>query len=673
MDVSILEEQYDCIKQKQKLQTHIIVFKTGENDSVHDESMVNAVLINKKCCWTVVRMAQKEFLTAKLKNFLREDKIQLWKPPYTNENKKVGVELKELAQKFSTKLELSEVEVESLLEEIRCKAIERGTGNDAFKRTGIATLEVSLAGNKGKAKRKNSLETKLIITGKELRSQIAQTFGLQENRLKIIANKKILDLGKTLEEQGITHNVRVMVLELMHSQEETKRKVQEEEKQKEEDALKEKEIKDRLKRTKKGLEILAEREDYLDPDTTPYLDIANQTGKTIKIPPRAKKALVLAMGYHEKGRALMKKNEYEVALPFLLDADKHFCECGTDLLNTVDNYAVLQLDIVWCYFRLEQLECLDDAEKKLATAQNCFKRCYGENHERLFVIKGSLGSEKVLFLRLYLLQGIGHFHNGKEKDAAKYLKKAYDLFQELFIDPEKVNCLLLLGFSPQEARLGLRATSGDVDRAADLISNRRETKAEIRREERKKRRQRLEDINTLKNMGYSERAAQKALHQANGNLDNAFQILVSNPQLFLENDNNNPVTMNQFQVPKESIDQLVYMGFDRESAEEALKVFQGNIQLAAQTLARNGGVLPTELQLLSEATTPSEESTSSKDSPTESAGTSSSSTDEDMEVDAVNEILEDIPEHEEDYLDLTLEEEGSIIDKYLSYIQIPQP
>lgn len=61
--------------------------------------------------------------------------------------------------------------------------------------------------------------------------------------------------GKTLEDQGVTHNAKVMVLQLEQSDEETKRKVQEEELQ----CKKEKEINDKMQRTKKGLEILAER------------------------------------------------------------------------------------------------------------------------------------------------------------------------------------------------------------------------------------------------------------------------------------------------------------------------------------------------------------------------------------------------------------------------------
>uniref|UniRef100_A0A669QLW5 Negative regulator of ubiquitin like proteins 1 n=1 Tax=Phasianus colchicus TaxID=9054 RepID=A0A669QLW5_PHACC len=599
-------------------------------------------------------MAQKKYLIAKLTSCLREDKIQLWKPPYTNDKKEAGEEMKELVQKYSSKLKISENDAENMLEEIRCKAIERGTGNENYKVTGIARLDIHLPRRKS---RKVPLETSLFITGKELRSQIAQEHALQENAIKIIINKKQLDLGKTLEDQGVTHNAKVMVLQLEQSDEETKRKVQEEELQRK----KEKDISEKMQRTKKGLEILAEREEYLDADTTPYLDIANQTGRSIEIPPQAKKALVLAMGYHEKGRALMKKKEYEIALPYLLDADKHFCECSTELLNTVDNYAVLQLDIVWCYFRLEQLDCLDDAEKKLTTAHRCFQRCYGENHERLIDIKGSYGREKVLFLRLYLLQGIGHYHSGREKEAAEYIQKASHLYEELYIDPEKVYQLSFLGFSEQEARLALRACHGNVEHAANLITNRREEKAQIRREERAKRRQRLEDINTLKSMGYSERAAQVALHHAQGNLDQAFKFILDNPELLLENDDDDSAASDQFQVSQESIDQLMYMGFSHESAKQALKVFKGNIHLASQTLAHYGGVLPDSLQLSPEGSSLSEESTSSKDSPTESASSSSSPTDEDMETDAVNEILEDIPEHEEDYLDLTLEEEEQII------------
>ncbi|XP_006895203.1 PREDICTED: NEDD8 ultimate buster 1 isoform X1 [Elephantulus edwardii] len=604
-------------------------------------------------------MAQKKYLQAKLTQFLREDRIQLWKPPYTDENKEVGLALKDLAKKYSDKLECCENEVEKIIEEIRCKAIERGTGNENYRTTGVATIEIFLPPRLRKD-RKNLLETRLHITGRELRSKIAETFGFQENYIKIVINKKELQLGKTLEEQGVTHNVKAMVLELEQSEEDVRKNSQAEEEEQNEAEVKEKKI----QRTKRGLEILAERaEMVVDPDTTPYLDIANQTGRSIKIPPSERKALTLAMGYHEKGRAFLKRKEYGIALPCLLDADKYFCECGTELLDTVDNYAVLQLDIVWCYFRLEQLECLDDAEKKLNLAQKCFKNCYGENHQRLVHIKGNCGKEKVLFLRLYLLQGIRNYHSGNGEEAREYLNKARQLFKELYIDPSKVHNLLQLGFTAQEARLGLRACDGNVDHAATHITNRREELAQIRKEEKEKKRRHLENINSLKGIGYSTHAAKQALRQAGGDLERALRILISNPLMWWLSDSDSETSPQQ-SPSQENINQLVYMGFDTVAAQAALRVFRGNVQLAAQTLAHNGGSLPPALQLSAE-----DSSSTPSTSPPGSAGTSSASTDEDMETEAVNEILEDIPEHEEDYLDSTLEDEEIIIAEYLSYVE----
>nr|XP_020728638.1 NEDD8 ultimate buster 1 isoform X3 [Odocoileus virginianus texanus] len=546
------------------------------------------------------------------------------------------------------------------MEEIRCKAIERGTGNEHYKTTGIATIEVFLPARL-KKDRKNLLETHLHITGRELRSKIAETFGFQENYIKIVINKKQLQLGETLTEQGVAHNVKAMVLELRQSEEDARRHFQVEEGKQNEARLEER----RIQRTRRGLEILAERaEMVVDPEATPYLDIANQTGRSIRIPPSERKALMLAMGYHEKGRAFLKRKEYGIALPCLLDADKYFCECCRELLDTVDNYAVLQLDIVWCYFRLGQLECLDDAEKKLKLAQECFKKCYGENHQRLVHIKGNCGKEKVLFLRLYLLQGIRNYHSGNGEEAYEYLNKACQLFKELYIDPSKVHNLMQLGFSAQEARLGLRACDGNVDHAAVHITNRREELDQIKKEEREKKRRRLENINHLKGMGYSTRAAKQALHQAGGNLEEAQKILLRNPQMWWLNDSAPESNSRQHSPSRENIDQLVYMGFDAVAAKAALRVFRGNVQLAAQTLVHNGGRLPPDLQLSAE-----DSSSTPSTSPSDSAGTSSASTDEDMETEAVNEILEDIPEHEEDYLDSTLEDEEIIIAEYLSYVE----
>ncbi|KAM9839512.1 NEDD8 ultimate buster 1 isoform 2-T7 [Aulostomus maculatus] len=576
---------------------------------------------------------------AKLKNLLKQEKIQLWNPPYTDPDHNPGTpHMQELAERFAPLLCLPTEEVSNALESIRVQAVKRGKGNKMFRETNVATLELLLPKDSKKdPKTRNFLETKLDVLVQVVVDRIREEYGLKN--IKLILNGKTLSTERRLEQQGVRNHSKMMVLKVSDS--EWKQQMSEEEE-------KRKSQLESIRRTQKGFQILSERDGSDDPGTTPFLEIADQKGNPLKIPHSEKKALILAMGFHEKGRSLMKRKQYDNALCHLLQADQQFSQCGSALLSSVDNYAVLQLDIVWCYQVLEALSCLDDGRSRLQRAEDCFLQCYGEQQQRLLMIKGNTGSEEVLFLRLYLLQSLLSYIEGNDAQARHQLTKVESLYARLCLDSEKMTQLMSLGFTEREARLGLRACQGDMQEAAIHISNRRQEREQMKQRERQKRKRLMEGVTSLMELGYARRDATRALHHADGDVDKAYAILLDSDQTAVASS-----SYTDGAVGPEKLEQLLYLGFERAASEAALRLTGGDVQSATQLLLDNQGVLSPEL--LSDSSSPSSEEPST-----------SSSISEDSEL--VNEVLEDLSHHEEDYLDLTLEEESQLIATMKSYL-----
>lgn len=79
---------------------------------------------------------------------------------------------------------------------------------------------------------------------------------------------------------------------------------------------------------------------------TDRLQIENQSGEALNIPPQERKALVTAMALHEKGRAALKKEDYALALVMFLEADKNYryvwCSFLVYLTKKISKCVVMQ-------------------------------------------------------------------------------------------------------------------------------------------------------------------------------------------------------------------------------------------------------------------------------------------------------------------------------------------
>ncbi|PIK47243.1 putative NEDD8 ultimate buster 1 [Apostichopus japonicus] len=585
-----------------------------------------------------------------VKRKLNTDRVKLWLPPYSKEDGTLGEYPEDVVQQYSTSLNLSVDVLLEIFEELRQHALAKLAARKQFQETGLATLKIKVPGNISSQKKLFDISFKLEEKADVLREQIASDVQLPKGYLKLIANGRVLQSNESLKDQGVCNYSHVMVVLLSETEKEALQK---------EDSL------TAIQRTKEAAQLLSNKKygTGLNEDNF-FLQITDQNGKTLALPAEERAALSVALTLNEKGRASLKKKDYSTAVLFLLESETAFNHCRSDILQAVDNFAILCLDIVWCYLCLQNIDQLPNAGEKLKICEESFKRSHGPNMERLQTLKGDKGKDLALYVKLYLLQGILYFHQGNSFECRRLLEKSENILKLIQIDETKLMQLVAMGYSISEARLGLRSANGSVSEAITKISERKERKKSRAKQEKEDARKskiakklgksangewiKVDVYEQLLDMGFPSGVTAAALRQTNSDLQLSLEAIQNHPEWYdvpdISFDEPSPDWTGN--ITDEMLAQITEMGFDVHAARNALLKLKGDIQKAVQELAKHGGHLPSTSSLAAMSSTRPEDSLS-KD-----------------EEEAMAELAPDIPEHDEDYLDLTLEDETQFLEEY---------
>lgn len=608
-----------------------------------------------------------EGIRIQIREKLNEEHVKLWLPPYYSED---GVtceeEIQTLVRNYSSSLGIAADSCLAALLELQQHALERLRERDHFRETGLATIKVRVP-DKNPSRRIISVETKLTATVQEMQQAVASQIGVECDRIKLILSGKVLKLNSELATHGVRNGTQIMAV-VLHNNPEELQAIESRHRQ--------------MEATLADAKFLASRSndsnDY-------YLQIADQSGKTLNLPAKERQALAIAMSLHEKGRVALKQEDYALALVLLLEADKEFSHCQSQLLQSVDNYALLNLDIAWCYLCLRSVTHIPDAEQRLHKCEENFHQSYGPNLERLLLLKGTTGNEAALFMRLHLLQAIVLFHQNKWQEASKLLARADSELSALKVDDHSLSTLMELGYTAVEARFGLRAAHGDLSSAVVYITKQRADKAEAKKmeeaeKELNRERRRLGRCadgvhwvepkfhNLLMSMGYSSETARVALQQSNNNVSLSVHLIQEQPGLL------NVACTSKFKVKKEMLHQVVAIGFDPRMAKIALQRHQGNVEKAVEELVKCEGVIDGEHCTDDSDDSDECEQFDVKDRKKKADADIKTVTNKEArekERLAYQRLADGMPTDEDDHLDLTLELEETFLREYETLLANP--
>lgn len=323
-----------------------------------------------------------------------------------------------------------------------------------------------------------------------------------------------------------------------------------------------------------------------------YAEICDQHGRPVQMPEADRRHLVTGQLLQERGRKLLVQGSAEEALFLFLEADKHFSQVSLALMAIVDNYGLLMLDIAWCHYKIGKIERLPEAREKLRIARNALQRAHGQNMERLVEVKGEAAPERVMYVRLQLLEGVVAYHRGETVSAASYLRAGEDALNALVVTEDELGPLLEMGFSVSEARRALRVCHKDQAAAIEEVMRRRQQVEREREAARVERRQQrlgktangapvdMALLDQLCELGFDARMCAEALRQTDNNYALAVDALTTTPDLLVRRTPAGPPPP----IDHAALEELTRMGFDEVQGRAALLASGGMLERAVSML-----------------------------------------------------------------------------------------
>ncbi|MED6137295.1 hypothetical protein PIB30_063753 [Stylosanthes scabra] len=274
------------------------------------------------------------------------------------------------------------------------------------------------------------------------------------------------------------------------------------------------------------------------------IEVEDQSGKKVQLGSDTdQRAVMMGLMLDANGKRLIRQGNYKDALEVLTMGEEAFSLCDPKVLELIDNVPILQINMVWCYFMLQDISLLSEAGKRLEMARAGLERAHGKNLLRLRLLQGGRFPELALHLRLELLEGVVAYHSGQFEKARVALTSAEAKFARLQVSDETLSAVMNMGFKEVNAKRALRMTNQDVGGAIDLLLE----------EKAKKRQKQMEDIQRRNEIWEQKKYGMTPLKK--------------------------PVDLSR-------LDELVSIGFERELAAEALRRNENDSDKALDDLTK---------------------------------------------------------------------------------------